>query len=123
MSNGGRATQAGTTVIDAARVTDPTPTARPLRVVTWNMNHWRQSRVPLDTHRAAWRHLAEDIGADVVLAQEAVPADDLPADRTVYTEIAGHRPWGSAVVALPADASLRPLRAVRWECQPDLAPP
>lgn len=77
------------------------------------MNHWRQSRVPLDTHRDAWRHLADEVRADVVLAQEAVPAEDLAPARTAYTEIAGHRCWGSAVVALAEDATLTPLRAVR----------
>jgi endonuclease/exonuclease/phosphatase family metal-dependent hydrolase len=92
---------------------DPVPPARHLRVVTWNMNHWRQSRVPLDTHRAAWKHLADRLGADVVLAQEAVPADELAPERTVYTEIAGHRAWGSAIVALPPHATVRPIRAVR----------
>ena len=29
----------------------------PLRLVTWNLNHWRQPLLPADTRRAAWAHL------------------------------------------------------------------
>jgi len=86
---------------------------RPLRVVTWNMNHWRQSRAPVDTRRAAWRHLEGALGADVALVQEAVPRSDLAPGRAVYEEIAGHRSWGSAVVAFGDHASVQPVRAVR----------
>ncbi len=44
-----------------------------LRVATWNLNHWRQPLLPIDTRRAAWDFLPESIGAQVALVQEAVP--------------------------------------------------
>jgi endonuclease/exonuclease/phosphatase family metal-dependent hydrolase len=84
-----------------------------LRVATWNLNHWRQPLLPADTRRAAWCHLADTLGVQVGLVQEAVPPLDLPPTRSVYGEIAGHRNWGSAVVALDPAASIRPLRSVR----------
>ena len=47
-------------------------TTVPLRVATWNMNHWQQPMLPVNTRRAAWDYLAS-AGIDVVLAQEAAP--------------------------------------------------
>ncbi|MEO8463121.1 MAG: hypothetical protein ABI555_07900, partial [Chloroflexota bacterium] len=91
---------------------DPEP-ATHLRLATWNLNHWRQPMLPTDSRRAAWGYLAADIGADVALVQEAVPPIDLGRDRAVYGEMAGHRNWGSAVVALDPRVSLEPLRSVR----------
>ena len=87
------------------------PTA--LRLVTWNLNHWRQPMLPVDTRRAAWEYLSCGISAGVALVQEAVPPLELGRDRAVYGEIAGHRNWGSAVVALDPTVSIEPLRAVR----------
>jgi len=84
-----------------------------LRIVTWNMNHWRQPMLPTDTRHTAWEYLANGIGAGVALLQEASPPRDLGRDRAVYGEIAGHRNWGSAVVALDPAVSIEPLRAVR----------
>ncbi len=85
----------------------------PLRLVTWNLNHWRQPLLPVDTRRAAWAHLAGTLGAGVALVQEAVPPSELPRDRAVYGELAGHRNWGSAIVALDTALSVEPLRSVR----------
>lgn len=84
-----------------------------IRLVTWNLNHWRQAMLPTDTRRAAWEYLSSGIGARVALVQEAVPPLELERDRAVYGEIAGHRNWGSAVVALDPGLSIEPLRAVR----------
>ena len=53
------------------------------------------------------------IGAQVALVQEAVPPLDMPRDRAVYGEIAGHRNWGSAVVALDPAVEIEPIRSVR----------
>ena len=88
-------------------------TATPLRVATWNLNHWQQPLLPVDTRRGAWAHLAESIGAQVALVQEAVPPSGLPRDRAVYGEIAGHRNWGSAVVALDPAVGIEPIRSAR----------
>ena len=90
---------------------DPEPVAH-LRLATWNLNHWRQPLLPTDSRKAAWDYLASEIGADVALVQEAVPPPDLGRDRAVYGEMAGHRNWGSAVVALDARVSLE--RVARW---------
>ncbi len=96
-----------------AAAVEATPPPTPLRLVTWNLNHWRQPVLPTDTRRDAWRHLAGTLGASVALVQEAVPPADLPRDRVVYGEIAGHRNWGSAVVALDPAVKIEPIRSVR----------
>jgi hypothetical protein len=84
----------------------------PLRVVSWNLNHWQQPMLPSDTRRDAWQHLRA-LGAGVVLGQEVVPPPDLAATSAVYGEIGGHRTWGSAVVALDDSLAIEPLRSVR----------
>lgn len=85
----------------------------PIRLVTWNLNHWRQPLLPTDTRRAAWDYLAKRIGAHVALVQEAVPPLELARNRAVYGELAGHRNWGSAVVALDPAITIEPIRSVR----------
>jgi endonuclease/exonuclease/phosphatase family metal-dependent hydrolase len=85
----------------------------PLRVATWNLNHWQQPLLPFDTRRGAWVHLADGLGAQVALVQEAVPPTELPRARAVYGEIAGHRNWGSAVVALDPAVEIEPIRSAR----------
>jgi hypothetical protein len=84
-----------------------------VRLAAWNLNRWRQPMLPTDTRRAAWEYLSTGIGAGVALVQEAVPPLELEPGRAVYGEIAGHRNWGSAVVALDAAVSIEPLEAVR----------
>jgi endonuclease/exonuclease/phosphatase family metal-dependent hydrolase len=94
-------------------VTDETASAIFLRVATWNLNHWRQPLLPLDTRRSAWAHLAKPLVAQVALVQEAVPPVDLGRDRHVFGELAGHRTWGSGVVALDPAIEIEPIRSVR----------
>ena len=53
------------------------------------------------------------MGAQVALVQEAVPPLELDRDRAIYGELAGHRNWGSAVVALDPAIKVEPLRSVR----------
>lgn len=84
-----------------------------LRLATWNLNHWRQPLHPTDTRRAAWQYLSGSLRADIALVQEAVPPLELEPHRAVYSEIAGHRNWGSAVVALDPRVRIEPLRSVR----------
>jgi len=83
----------------------------PFRLVSWNLNHWRQPTLPIDTRRDAWAYL-QTIEARAALVQEAVPPVEL-AGRSVYGEIGGHRNWGSAVVALDDAITIEPLRSVR----------
>lgn len=79
-----------------------------MRVVSWNMNRLARSE---EAHRAAWTYLREGLQADLALVQEAVPPADVGV--SVYRAI-GERPynWGSAVVALRPDLTLRPRRRV-----------
>lgn len=95
---------------DLRTATGPTTS---LRVVSWNLNHWRQPLLPIDTRRGAWDDLATRTRAQVVLVQEAVPPADVGIGRSVYGEIAGHRDWGSGVVALDPAISIEPIRSVR----------
>jgi endonuclease/exonuclease/phosphatase family metal-dependent hydrolase len=85
----------------------------PLRVSTWNLNHWQQPLLPTDTRRGAWAYLAERMNVQVALVQEAVPPAESARTRAVYGEIAGHRNWGSAVVALDPSIEIEPIRSVR----------
>jgi endonuclease/exonuclease/phosphatase family metal-dependent hydrolase len=85
-------------------------TTVPLRLATWNMNHWQQPMLPVNTRRAAWEYLATS-GIDVVLAQEASPSTGSGA--AVYGEIGGHRDWGSAVVALSDRVQVEAIRSAR----------
>lgn len=73
------------------------PAGKTLRLATWNMNHWQ---TPAQRRAEAWEWLASGSGLDVALLQETVPPATLARDRVVYHEIAGRRPWGSAVIAL-----------------------
>jgi endonuclease/exonuclease/phosphatase family metal-dependent hydrolase len=92
---------------------DPAIEFVPLRIATWNLNHWRQPLLPTDSRRSAWEYLSSSVVAQVALVQEAVPPSELDRDRAVYGEMAGHRNWGSAVVALDPAISIEPLRSVR----------
>ena len=92
---------------------DSSHSTQPLRLVSWNLNHWRQPLLPVNTRQAAWDHLRDSLGADVALVQEAVPPIDLERVRAVYGEIAGYRSWGSAVIALAPGMSVEPIRSVR----------
>ncbi len=84
-----------------------------MRVVTWNLNHWRQSVLPVDTRADAWAALRDELHADIALLQEAVPPTGEDAARHVYGELAGHRAWGSTVSVLREDLGIAPVRAVR----------
>ena len=86
--------------------------SRPFRLVTWNLNHWRQPVLPADTRSGAWTRLRE-LAASGALLQEAVPPNGLERGRAVYNEIGGHRHWGSAVLALDPTISVEPIRTVR----------
>lgn len=92
----------------------PTPTDSPgpqaLRIASWNLNHWQRT---IDQREAAWTYLQDEAGLDVALLQETVPPNTLDRGRVVYREIAGYRPWGSAVVALSDRVSIEEIHAVQ----------
>jgi hypothetical protein len=73
----------------------------PFRVVSWNMNHWRQPTRPEDTRAKGWEYLKNVLRPDVALLQETVPPTLADGRSVVYREIADYRPWGSAIVARP----------------------
>ena len=70
----------------------------PFRVVSWNMNHWRQPTRPEDTRAKGWDYLQTELRPDVALLQETVPPPSLDSRSVIYREIADYRPWGSAIV-------------------------
>ena len=78
-----------------AEATDA-PAGRTFRLATWNMNHWQ---TPVERRAEAWEWLGSGGSLDVALLQETVPPASLARERVVYHEIAGRRPWGSAIVA------------------------
>jgi hypothetical protein len=76
-------------------------------VVSWNLDHWR--RTP-DQREGAWRYLADVLGADAALVQEAGPPPD--GWRVVGDLDTGvGRPWGAAVAS--PHHELRPVTEVR----------
>lgn len=86
------------------------PFHRPLSIGTWNMDHWK--RTP-QQRRDAWSYLQSGSRADVMLLQECVLPPDLGRNRMVHREIAGSRPWGSAVTVLTDDLAVREIDTVR----------
>jgi endonuclease/exonuclease/phosphatase family metal-dependent hydrolase len=65
-------------------------------VISWNLNHWRQSP---ETRAMAWDHLddalSKEVDWDVALLQECLPPEDWPHP-IVWCAIPGQR-WGTAV--------------------------
>ncbi len=103
----------GVPQIEAGRVP-----ATPFRVVTWNLNHWRQPLLPVDTRRGAWDRLAAPVaegglGAQIALLQESSLPAGFARERAVFGELAGHRNWGSAVAALDPAVAIEPIVSVR----------
>lgn len=73
-----------------------------MRIVSWNMNHWR--RTPA-ARKAAWQFLKQ-LQPDIALLQEAMPDEEVPFPYLVFRSggIGKSRPWGSAVVSFSAPA-------------------
>jgi exonuclease III len=77
---------------------------RPMRVVSWNMNHCLRSPA---LRRRAWEFLRDELRADIALVQEASPPPDLTS---VYRPIDPKKPrlaWGSAIVSFRPDLTLK----------------
>ncbi len=65
-----------------------------IKFATWNMAHWSHRNLSKDS----WKYFSRDIGADILLFQEAYPDYSIiKEDCTVWNEIGGSRPWGSGV--------------------------
>lgn len=77
---------------------------------TWNMDHWKRSRCQ---RKKAWEYLQTESNTDVMLLQESVPPQDWDERQFVHREIAGHRPWGSSVVAFSEKIRVKEIDAVR----------
>ena len=86
------------------------PSERTVAIGTWNMDHWRRTS---QQRRHAWNYLRVESNADVMLLQESVPPPDANRGRFVHRDIAGNRPWGSAVVALRDGVEVREIDTVR----------
>jgi len=97
-------------VSPAGQAADSGAPGRDLSVATWNMDHWKRTAL---ARSEAWAYLASGLGAGVALLQECVPPKDLPRSRVVYREIAGGRPWGSAVAVLSDELEIEEIGAVR----------
>ncbi len=79
---------------------------------TWNMDHWKRT---VQQRMDAWEYLGSKAGADIMLLQESGVPAGISRSRYVHRELAGSRPWGSAVVACSdaADLELKEIDAVR----------
>ena len=72
-----------------------------MRVVSWNMNHWQQSRSNAATPSDGWDYLRTSLHADVALVQEATLPTEFEPVRYVgdFNDLAG-RGWGTGIVDL-----------------------
>ena len=82
-----------------------------MRIVTWNMDHWRR---PAAQRLEAWEFLRTRIQPDIALVQEAVPPSDMP--NVIFRQGGLHDErksppkdlgWGSAVVSF--ERQLQPI--------------
>ena len=65
-----------------------------LKVVSWNMGHWRYR----GNAEKAWNYLDQKIAPDIALLQESAPIAERQKKRCVWREIGKTRRWGSAVM-------------------------
>lgn len=92
------------------RSADEAPVEHSVTIGTWNMDHWRRTA---QQRGDAWAFLGSDSQADVMLLQESAIPGTVPRTRYVHREIAGSRPWGSAVIALKDHSDVHEIDAVR----------
>ena len=60
------------------------------------MDHWKRTT---QQRKDSWAYLCQHAGADIMLLQESATPPGMPRTRYVHRELAGSRPWGTAVVA------------------------
>jgi exonuclease III len=79
-----------------------------MRIVSWNMNHMKHSKV----HQEAWDFLFNELDPDIALVQEVVLPDDVPSGyhKPLWTKPWKKKLWGSAILS-----RLGVLEPV-WEC-------
>jgi hypothetical protein len=83
------------------------------------MDHWKRT---VQTRRDAWSYLASGLGADIALLQECVAPRELDRSQIVHRQIAGGRPWGSAVAVFNEDLNIEEIGAVRTKYSSTLFP-
>ncbi len=72
-----------------------------VRVVSWNMNNWQQSRANAASPTAGWDYLRTTLEADVALVQEAtLPTEFEPAGYVGEVNDLSGRGWGTGIVDL-----------------------
>ena len=72
-----------------------------VRVVSWNINHWQQSRSNAATPAAGWDYPRTSLRADVALVQEAtLPTEFEPAGWVGDFNDRAGRGWGTGIVDL-----------------------
>ncbi len=86
------------------------PPERKVSIGTWNMDYWKRTT---QQRKDAWEYLRTTARTDIMLLQESGSPTEMPRTRYVHREIAGSRPWGSAVVAFSDTAELEEIDAVR----------
>lgn len=97
---------------DSNQISEDSSQGKTVSIGTWNMDHWKRS---VQQRKDAWEYLESRADADIMLLQESGVPTGLPRTRFVHRELAGNRPWGSAVVAFSdaGDLELEEIDAVR----------
>ena len=86
------------------------PPTKPLRVITWNMDHWKTN----NQHRLdAWTYLQSGPAADIALLQECVRPEVVPESRTAFRAVYSEQPWGTGVFSLNDQYQVAEIEEVR----------
>jgi len=67
-----------------------------LKILTWNMNHWRQSE---SSREAAWRYMWDEIEPDIALLQEFVPPQEASEFHSIQNAFGGRMKWGTTIIS------------------------
>ncbi len=70
------------------------------KILTWNMNHWRQSESSCE---AAWRYIWGEIEPDIALLQEFVPPQEASEFHSIHNAFGGKMKWGTTIVSKNLD--------------------
>lgn len=86
------------------------PETKPLRVATWNMDHWKRTA---QQRRDSWDYLESGEFSDIALLQECLIPKEFRRERYEFREIGGVRPRGTAVVNLDKELSVEEIGTVK----------